>query len=285
MVESESENEGSGSDSEGKSQKSGVEVKDQKDEKMGDKKTPGQEKFTILKKPAAASKASSQASIDSNDTTLAASTATTSSSGSGNLIDFDSPESSSSTKDTKLTPSTSADSSPRLATKTAKAQTPTKDTAARSDSPSKAKAVFVPKGESKDQHLAAHASRQQSRSNKSSRRTEISEAEVKELDRQIQQATKTKASASTPSSASAGKALSEKAGEGLMASKHAPYTTCGEAAGARGSQGRNAKGIHGRGPHGLRVRRPLRAAEIPTNDRMAKAEEGVDSAGKKEDDE
>lgn len=280
MVETESESEDSGSEGEVKKSKDG-----EQDREENEKNGPIQEKkFTILKKPVEYSKKPSETS--SKEAKFTASTATASSSGSGDLIDFDSPDSASSaTKATTLTPSTSADSSPRPSTATPKAENPRATNTSRSGSPSKSKAIFVPKGESKEQHLAARASRQRSSSDTPSRRTNMSASHVKKIDREIQRAAKSKAPAPSRGALLSGEESTVKDGKGLMASKHAPSPGSATSAGAEKAhraEGKKVGGGSGRGPHGLRVRRPLRVAEIPTNGRMAKTSEGGKGSEKKD---
>lgn len=196
-----------------------------------------EKKITFVKKPVeqSASSASTTSSETDSPTNV------------GDLIDFEiipgPPSLSSTTKARPMTPPTSTESSPRTTQK----QPTTKISA----SDAKGKEVFVPKGESKTQHFADHASRQQrSCPTLRSSTKPVSEAQVASLEKQIQAAQKSKCASGGAGTGGQG---------GLMASKHA---RAGQTEAKKGKRG------NGRMATGLRVRRPapLKYLEIPTGE-------------------
>lgn len=171
------------------------------------------------------------------------------------LIDFSFLEPPSSSTVPSVTPSTSEDTSPGATPSTVKL------TAALPPPTSTFEKIFVPKGESKVQHLADHAAHQH---RTAARHVEMSDSarqaavveKIAKLDKQIQQAQKSK-HLPGPS-----------ANRGLMASKFAP----GGSGNEKGGEGRKS----GRTPTGLRVRRPaVQCAEFPTRQKMRTSVEDV----------
>lgn len=236
----------SGSDTEsesGKSKDSGKSVKhspkvSQKQSIADSKDAQGAlKKITILQKPAQKSFSSSSAEKgQAAQTPIEADKPIAT----GNLIDLEPSDPS----PTSLlpTPSTSTDDSPRVSPTTLKAASPT-----IADIP-KRREIFVPKGESRMQHLADHISRQQ---RSAVRRPKPSEAQIASLEKQIQRAQKSKSLAS--------------ASAGMMASRHAPD-------GHKGWEGKK----EGRRVDGLRVRRPaLQCVEISTGKKLKERDDAA----------
>lgn len=188
----------------------------------------------------------------------------------GDLIDFGSSGPSlGPTLDSNSLPTTlptSAGARPRHECATPSAST-SNSAESNGDGKGKAKTLFVPKGESKSEHLADHTSRQQRRAspskaprskntneNGAKSKSKLSEAQVASLERQIQMAGKSKrvAPSAGPSTGAGGHG-------GLMESRHAPVPAGREKVGKGKGKGKQELG--------LRVRRPatVRYMEIPTN--------------------